>query len=170
MQRLIYSPLIRKARDQVKLASRASPTPSIKEFKDLHKFVIKGEKAIQGGKCRRIYECSLCGAATVNKGHLLAHIEGKHFPKVLKYTCNRCGRSQGNKASAWAHMKKCKVLAGTWNAEFDKKKCLFRKYTSYLLSNVGNLQIYVLIPRFCAGGNAFIDQTNFILGAGEWGV
>ena len=167
MQRLIYSPLIRKARDQVKLASRGSP--SIKEFKDLHKFVIKGEKAIQGGKCRRIYECSLCGAATVNKGHLLAHIEGKHFPKVLKYTCNRCGRSQGNKASAWAHMKKCKVLAGTWNAEFDKKKVSFPKI--YKLSFVQCRKFTaVLIPRFCAGGNAFIDQTNFILGAGEWGV
>jgi len=81
----------------------------IKEYRDLQNFVIKGEKVRQGGMCRRRYECILCGTATVNKGHLLRHIEGKHFPKVLKYTCNRCGRSQGNRESSKCHMKRCKA-------------------------------------------------------------
>jgi len=81
----------------------------IKEYRDLQNFVIKGEKVSQGGMCRRRYECILCGTATVNKGHLLRHIEGKHFPKVLKYTCNRCGRSQGNRESSKCHMKRCKA-------------------------------------------------------------
>ena len=85
----------------------------IEEYKDLQNFVIKGEKVSQGGMCRRRYECILCGVATVNKGHLLKHIEGKHFPKVLKYTCNRCGRSQGTRESAKGHMKRCKVSSAS---------------------------------------------------------
>jgi len=85
----------------------------IKEYRDLQNFVIKGEKVSQGGMCRRRYECILCGTATVNKGHLLRHIEGKHFPKVLKYTCNRCGRSQGNRESSKCHMKRCKASSAS---------------------------------------------------------
>jgi len=81
--------------------------PAIKEWKDLKNFVIKGEKIRIEGKCRRRYECKICGTASANKGHLLSHIEGKHFPKVLKYTCNKCGRSQGNRESAKSHMKRC---------------------------------------------------------------
>jgi len=85
----------------------------IKEYRDLQNFVIKGEQVRQGGMCRRRYECILCGTATVNKGHLLRHIEGKHFPKVLKYTCNRCGRSQGNRESSKCHMKRCKASSAS---------------------------------------------------------
>jgi len=85
----------------------------IEEYRDLQNFVIKGEKVSQGGMCRRRYECILCGTATVNKGHLLRHIEGKHFPKVLKYTCNRCGRSQGNRESSKCHMKRCKASSAS---------------------------------------------------------
>ena len=87
------------------VASTIGP-PAIKEWKDLQNFVIKGEKVILEGKGRRRYECKICGTASVNKGHLLRHIEGKHFAKVLKYTCNRCGRSQGTRASAKSHMKR----------------------------------------------------------------
>jgi len=97
-----------------KSQSEVSNVPlRIKEYRDLQNFVIKGEKVSQGGTCRRRYECILCGIACVNKGHLLRHIEGKHFPKALKYTCNRCGRSQGNRESAKGHMKRCKVSSAS---------------------------------------------------------
>jgi len=88
-------------------------SPGIKDYKDLQNYVIKGEKIRLKGQCRRRYECVICGTASVNKGHLLAHIEGKHFHRVLKYTCNRCGRSQGNRESAKSHMKRCQVFSAS---------------------------------------------------------
>ena len=95
------------------VASTTVP-PAIKEWKDLENFVIKGEKVILEGKCRRRHECKICGTVSVNKGHLLQHIEGKHFAKVLKYTCNRCGRSQGTRASAKSHIKRsCRGPSGS---------------------------------------------------------
>jgi len=103
--------LIKKSQS---VASTGQGHPAIKEWKDLKNFVIKGEKIRIEGKCRRRYECKICGTASVNKGHLLSHIEGKHFPKVLKYTCNKCGRSQGNRASAKSHMKRsCGAPSGS---------------------------------------------------------
>ena len=87
----------------------------IKDYKDLQNYIIKGERVSLEGRCRRRYECVICGTASVNKGHLLAHIEGKHFHRVLKYTCNRCGRSQGNRASAKSHMKRCEASSASQN-------------------------------------------------------
>jgi len=100
--------LIKKSQS---VASNGSP--GIKDYKDLQNYVIKGEKVRLKGQCRRRYECVICGTASVNKGHLLAHIEGKHFHRVLKYTCNRCGRSQGNRESAKSHMKRCLVSSAS---------------------------------------------------------
>jgi len=101
--------LIKKSQSVV-----SSGHPEIKEWKDLKNFVIRGEKVSIGGKCKRRYECKICGTASVNKGHLISHIEGQHFPKVLKYTCTRCGRSQGNRESAKSHMRRsCRAPSGS---------------------------------------------------------
>jgi len=80
----------------------------IKEFEDFKKFVKKGEKVFLKNTGKRLYQCTICGAATVNKGHLLQHIEGKHFPGVIDYTCKLCGRTQGRRESARAHVQRCK--------------------------------------------------------------
>jgi len=95
---------IRKGREQREDAK----AHGIKEFKDFKKFVKKGEKVFLKNTGKRLYECTICGAATVNKGHLLQHIEGKHFPGVIDYTCKLCGRTQGRRESARAHVQRCK--------------------------------------------------------------
>ena len=95
---------IKKGREQREDAK----AHGIKEFKDFKKFVKNGEKVFLKNTGKRLYECTLCGAATVNKGHLLQHIEGKHFPGVIDYTCKLCGRTQGRRESARAHAQRCK--------------------------------------------------------------
>ena len=95
---------IRKGREQREDAK----AHGIKEFKDFKKFVKKCEKVVLKNTGKRLYECTLCGSATVNKGHLLQHIEGKHFPGVIDYTCKLCGRTQGRRESARAHVQRCK--------------------------------------------------------------
>ena len=95
---------IRKGREQREDAK----AHGIKEFKDFKKFVKKGEKVFLKNTGKRLYECTICGAVTVNKGHLLQHIEGKHFPRVIDYTCKLCGRTQGRRESARAHVQRCK--------------------------------------------------------------
>jgi len=95
---------IRKGREQREDAK----AHGIKEFKDFKKFVKKGEKVFLKNTGKRLYECTICGAVTVNKGHLLQHIEGKHFPRAIDYTCKLCGRTQGRRESARAHVQRCK--------------------------------------------------------------
>merc|ERR1719494_425321 len=95
---------IKKGREQREDAK----AHEIKEFKDFKKFVKKGEKVFLKNTAKRLYECTICGAITVNKGHLLQHIEGKHFPGVIDYTCKLCGRTQGRRESARAHVQRCK--------------------------------------------------------------
>jgi len=95
---------IKKGREQREDAK----AHGIKEFNDFKKFVKKGDKVFLINTGKILYECTICGAATVNKGHLLQHIEGKHFPGVIDYTCKLCGRTQGRRESARAHVQRCK--------------------------------------------------------------
>ena len=74
----------------------------VKEWADLKKFVVTTKKR-DDGKLRSEHKCKLCGTAAKQKGHLLDHIEGAHFKKVLDNTCTICGKKLNTNSSLRCH-------------------------------------------------------------------
>ena len=77
----------------------------VKEWEDLKGFIAfkeKGKKG-RGGKLSTL-ECTLCGRTEWRRGHLMNHIEQKHFRKKFFYSCAVCGARPSTKHAFECHM------------------------------------------------------------------
>ena len=78
----------------------------VKEWADLKSFVVSKEKGKRGpgGKSSTL-ECTLCGRTEWRRGHLMNHIEQKHFRKKFVYSCSLCGARPSTKHAFECHMR-----------------------------------------------------------------
>jgi len=77
----------------------------VREWEDLKGFIAfkeKGKKG-RGGKLSTL-ECTLCGRTEWRRGHLMNHIEQKHFRKKFFYSCAVCGAHPSTKHAFECHM------------------------------------------------------------------
>ena len=85
------------------------PPECVKEWKDLKKFVVLGERVKYGSGYKKLSQCTLCGKTNINRSRLLAHIKSGHFKKAFKFTCPNCGKSQWSRTGSEAHIKRCQA-------------------------------------------------------------
>jgi len=78
----------------------------VKEWEDLKGFVAVKEmgKMGRGGKLSKL-ECTICGRTDWRRGHLMNHIEQKHFRKKFVYSCTVCGARPSTKHALECHMR-----------------------------------------------------------------
>jgi len=78
----------------------------VKDWEDLKNFIVckdKGKKG-PGGKLT-ILECTICGHKEWRTGHLMNHLEQKHFRKRFVYSCKICGAKPSTKHAFDCHMR-----------------------------------------------------------------
>ena len=85
---------------------------NVREWNDLKKFVVHGERAKYGSGHKKLSQCTLCGKTNINRNRLLAHIKSVHFWKAFRFTCTSCGKSQGTRNGLIAHAKMCWAKSG----------------------------------------------------------
>ena len=78
----------------------------VKEWEDLKGFIVLKEegKRGRGGKLSTL-ECTLCGRTDWRLGHMMNHIEQRHFRKKFVYSCNLCGARPSTKHAFECHMR-----------------------------------------------------------------
>jgi len=88
------------------LGGQVTLAEEVKEYKDLEKFVARIKDGKYGSGARVELQCMLCGSKRKNKNHLLEHIEGVHFSKVLNNKCKVCGKRSSTKQGLLFHLRK----------------------------------------------------------------
>jgi len=88
------------------LGGQVTLAEEVKEYKDLEKFATKRKDGKHGSGARVEHQCMLCGSKSKNKTHLLEHIEGAHFNKVLDNKCNVCGKRMSTKQNLLLHQRR----------------------------------------------------------------
>ena len=80
---------------------------TVRDRKDFKKFITKLKHGGKNGKTQ--HQCNFCGRTRPSKGHILEHVEAKHFKGVFTYNCSQCGKTFGFKRGLYHHAKRsCK--------------------------------------------------------------
>ena len=89
----------------------------IKVWDDFRKFIVVQEKGRTGRKGKRsTFGCSICDQRSLQKSHLMNHIERQHFRDTFVYTCPVCGNNPSTRHALECHMReKHNKSRGDWS-------------------------------------------------------
>ena len=84
---------------------------------DFKKFISVEEKGKPGRNGKRsTFGCSICDHRSLQKSHLMNHIEQKHFKDTFLYTCPVCGNNPSTRHALECHMReKHNQSRGDWS-------------------------------------------------------
>lgn len=102
----------KKPKESVQISAIVQPSEvkmdpnEVKEWEDLKGFIAFKEmgKRGRGGKLSKL-ECTICGRTDWRRGHLMNHVEQKHFRKKFVYSCTVCGARPSTKHALECHMR-----------------------------------------------------------------
>ena len=89
----------------------------VKVWNDLKKFICVKEKGKTGRNGKRsTFGCSICDYRSLQKSHLMNHIERQHFRDTFVYTCPVCGNNPSTRHALECHMReKHNQSRGDWS-------------------------------------------------------
>ena len=84
---------------------------------DFRKFIVVQEKGRTGRNGKRsTFGCSICDQRSLQKSHLMNHIERQHFRDTFVYTCPVCGNNPSTRHALECHMReKHNKSRGDWS-------------------------------------------------------
>ena len=84
---------------------------------DFRKFISVKEKGRTGRNGKRsTFGCSICDQRSLQKSHLMNHIERQHFRDTFVYTCPVCGNNPSTRHALECHMReKHNQSRGDWS-------------------------------------------------------
>ena len=92
-------------------------------WEDFKKFISVKEKGKSGRNGKRsTFGCSICDHRSLQKSHLMNHIEQQHFRDTFVYTCPVCGNNPSTRHALECHMreKHNKGRGDWWGLEVAK--------------------------------------------------
>ena len=89
----------------------------VKVWSDFKKFICVKEKGKTGRNGKRsTFGCSICDHRSLQKSHLMNHIERQHFRDTFVYTCPVCGNNPSTRHALECHMReKHNKSRGDWS-------------------------------------------------------